>query len=82
MREREGERVIVFKEDNGSTIDVEEFQESSNGGNFNATSSQPENEIPFEPIDNLLLLHRSSRVSMLPDFLWFSYYCRWGHVYQ
>ncbi|KAI3700995.1 hypothetical protein L2E82_45636 [Cichorium intybus] len=65
------ERELIFKEESGSTIDLEEIQESSNEGTLEDTSTQQEEEVPVEPINNLLPPRLFDRFSMLPEFYGF-----------
>ncbi|KAI3767846.1 hypothetical protein L2E82_18275 [Cichorium intybus] len=65
------ERELIFNEDSGSTIELEEIQESINEGNLNDTSTQLEEEVHVEPINNSLPLRRSIRDSMPPEFYGF-----------
>ncbi|KAI3499715.1 hypothetical protein L1887_35524 [Cichorium endivia] len=65
---RERERELIFKEDSGSTIDLEEIQESSDEATIGETSHQQEEETPVGPTDMSLPLRRSGRVSMPPEF--------------
>nr|KAJ0186868.1 hypothetical protein LSAT_V11C900466960 [Lactuca sativa] len=55
------ERELIFKEESGSTIDLEEIQESTNEGTSEDTDTQPEEEIPVGPTDKSLPLRRSSK---------------------
>ena len=65
------ERELICKEDSGSTIDLEEIQESADEGTSETARVQPEEEIPVEPIDTSLPLRRSSRVSKPTEFYGF-----------
>ena len=65
------ERELIFKEDSGSTIDLEEIQESTNEGTLYDTSTQPEETVPVEPVDKSLPLRRSTRVSVPPELYGF-----------
>lgn len=65
------ERELIFKEDNGIAIHLKEIQESSNEGTLENSITQHEEEIPVNPVDNSLPLHRSTRVSMSPTFYGF-----------
>jgi len=65
------ERELICKEDSGSTIDLEEIQESADEGTSETTRVQPEEEISVEPIDTSLPLRRSSRVSKPTEFYGF-----------
>ena len=65
------ERELIFKEDSGSTIDLEEIQESSDDATLGKTSNQHEEEVPVGPTDVSLPLRRSGRVSMPPEFYGF-----------
>ncbi|KAI3723576.1 hypothetical protein L2E82_35254 [Cichorium intybus] len=65
------ERELIFKEDSGSTIDLEEIQESSDDATLGETSNQHEEEVPVGPTDVSLPLRRSGRVSMPPEFYGF-----------
>ena len=62
------ERELIFKEESGSAIDLEEIQDSYNEGTSNNTSTQHEKKVPIELVDNSLPLFRSSRASMAPTF--------------
>jgi hypothetical protein len=62
------ERELICKEDSGSTIDLEEIQESADEGTSETIRVQPEEEIPTEPIDISLPLRRSSRVSKPTEY--------------
>ncbi|KAI3791050.1 hypothetical protein L2E82_04605 [Cichorium intybus] len=68
---RERERELIFKEDSGSTIGLEEIQELSDNATLGETSNQQEEEVPVGPTDISLPLRRSSRVSMPPKFYGF-----------
>ncbi|KAI3709538.1 hypothetical protein L2E82_39300 [Cichorium intybus] len=70
-RSFERERELIFKEDSGSTIDLEEIQESSDDATLGETSNQHEEEVPVGPTDVSLPLRRSGRVSMPPEFYGF-----------
>ncbi|KAI3509033.1 hypothetical protein L1887_24056 [Cichorium endivia] len=65
------ERELIFKEATGSTIDLEEIQESSNEETLEETRTQQEEEVHVGPTDNSLPLKRSSRVSMPPELYGF-----------
>ncbi|KAI3524132.1 hypothetical protein L1887_02784 [Cichorium endivia] len=65
------ERELIFKEDSGSTIDLEEIQESPDNATLGETSNQQEEEVPVGPTDISLPLRRSSRVIMPPEFYGF-----------
>ncbi|KAI3791229.1 hypothetical protein L2E82_04923 [Cichorium intybus] len=65
------ERELIFKEDSGSTIDLEEIQESPDDATLGETSNQQEEEVPVGPTGISLPLRRSSRVSMPPEFYGF-----------
>ena len=58
-------------------MDHEEIQESSNKGTLKDISAQPEDETPIEPIEDLLPVRRSSRVSNYTNIMWFPYNVRW-----
>ncbi|KAI3751915.1 hypothetical protein L2E82_23009 [Cichorium intybus] len=65
------ERELISKEDSGSTVYLEEIQESSDEGPLGETSNQQEEEVPVGPTDVSLPLRRSGRVSMPPEFYGF-----------
>ena len=50
---------------------MEEIQESSNEGNLDNLSTQLEDEIPVDTIDNSLPIQRPDRVNMPPEFYGF-----------
>ncbi|KAI3700614.1 hypothetical protein L2E82_45250 [Cichorium intybus] len=60
-----------IKEDSGSIINLEEIQESTNEGTVEDTSTQQEEEVPVDPINNRLPPRRSGKVSMPPEFYGF-----------
>ncbi|KAI3739156.1 hypothetical protein L2E82_29553 [Cichorium intybus] len=65
------ERELISKEDSGSTIDLEEIQETPDETTLEETSNQHEEEVPVGPTDISLPLRRSGRVSMPPEFYGF-----------
>ncbi|KAI3766856.1 hypothetical protein L2E82_16931 [Cichorium intybus] len=65
------DRGLISKEDSGSTIDLEEIQETPDETTLGETSHQHEEEVPVGPTDISLPLKRSSRVSMPPEFYGF-----------
>ncbi|KAI3689133.1 hypothetical protein L2E82_47082 [Cichorium intybus] len=65
------EKELIFKEDSGSTIDLEEIQESSDDATLGETSNQHKEEVHVGPTDVSLPLRRSGRVSMPPEFYGF-----------
>ncbi|KAI3723297.1 hypothetical protein L2E82_34775 [Cichorium intybus] len=62
---------LAHIKDSGSTIDLEEIQESSDDATLGETSNQHEEEVPVGPTDVSLPLRRSGRVSMPPEFYGF-----------
>ena len=64
-------REIIFKDDSGSAIDLEEIPESSNEGTLEDTSSQLKEANLVDPIENSLPIFRSSRVIMPREFYGF-----------
>ncbi|KAI3780226.1 hypothetical protein L2E82_10197 [Cichorium intybus] len=60
------ERELISKEDSGSTIDLEEIQETPDEPTLGETSNQHEEEVHVGPTDISLPLRCSGRVSMPP----------------
>lgn len=65
------EKELIFKENSGSAIDIEEIPKLTSEVTLENTSSQPEDETPIGPIDNSLPFRRPNRVSMPPSFCGF-----------
>ncbi|KAI3699759.1 hypothetical protein L2E82_44270 [Cichorium intybus] len=65
------ERELISKEDSGSTIDLEEIQETPDETTLEETRNQHEEEVPVGPTDISLPLRRSGKVSMPPEFYGF-----------
>ncbi|KAI3780854.1 hypothetical protein L2E82_10847 [Cichorium intybus] len=55
------EKALISKEDSGSTIDLEEIQETTDEPTLENTSNQHEEEVPVGPTDISLPLRRSGR---------------------
>ena len=59
---------LQLKKSVGATLILKKIQESSNEVPNIGTSTQPEVEIPVEPVDESLPLRRSTRVRHPPEF--------------
>ncbi|KAI3780137.1 hypothetical protein L2E82_10077 [Cichorium intybus] len=65
------ERELISKEDSGSTIDLEEIQETPDQPTLGETSHQHKEEVPVGPTDISLPIRCSGRVSMTSEFYGF-----------